>query len=441
MPRRIGDHDHDQQVIGGVAASVAGISQTANRAALCAMEFIATYFSGQAEVVPDSLYVHAGCSKARYRCSSGANADLWHGIGQALKAGALNLTTRKTTSHLQEKRKDFFTAGDIDIYDFVGNHAADAFADRGASVPEESMRNAELGVSFLRSRATSIPKRMVEVQRIVSLRLGEAKAGHHRVRPAKREPQLQLLLENTDHQLDLKDGLYDIASLPAVISCTRCSQRSSRAGAARWLKAGFCQALSSSFSFTASGQAQVVRRQQQKQQQEQQPRGRRGDLHSSHILMFRGGIWWCGVCGGYSANSGERITTRILRARCRRQPTTAGHYALRRLSRGQTPRPYLQWTHQLAENPDFIIIPKVRLRHKTTLGLEDCVTPVGNLANAPVEQQQEFGDENPFGHMQAGIDSDLEYFPAMPHDVDFQFKMQGRPHLIFSHGQQGVDFR
>ena len=68
----------------------------------------------------------------------------------------------------------------------------------------------------------------------------------------------------------------------------------------------------------------------------------------------------------------------------------------------------LQWTHQLADNPDLIIILKVRLRHKTTLGLEDCVSPVGNIANAPVEQQQDFGDENPLGHLQAGIDSDSE---------------------------------
>ena len=107
MPRRKGDHDHDRQVIGGVAASVAGVSQTANRAALCAMEFIATYFGGHAEVIPDSLYVHAGFSNARYRHPTGATADLWHGIGQALKEGAVNITTRKTTTHLQEKRKDF----------------------------------------------------------------------------------------------------------------------------------------------------------------------------------------------------------------------------------------------------------------------------------------------------------------------------------------------
>ena len=106
------------------------------------------------------------------------------------------------------------------------------------------MRISELRGSSLGGRTTEILRRMVEVQRLISDKLGETKAGHGSVKPARPERMLTQLLQNTDHQLDLPDGLCSLDMLPPVLTCPRCKQRSSRCRAARWLTAGSCPALS-----------------------------------------------------------------------------------------------------------------------------------------------------------------------------------------------------
>ena len=115
---------------------------------------------------PDSKYVVTGFNgRLRHRSPTGPNADLRHAIYMALTDQHATLHVRKTTSRLEQKRKDFYTAPDIDLPDVAGNFAADSFADRAAEISAGDMGNANLGVSFLRARATAILKRLVEIQR------------------------------------------------------------------------------------------------------------------------------------------------------------------------------------------------------------------------------------------------------------------------------------
>ena len=100
-----------------------------------------------------------------------------------------------------------------------------------------------------------------------------------------------------------------------------------------------------------------------------------------------------------------------------RVPTRAGHNALNRLAKGLTPRRYMQWTDKLAENPDINIVPKVRLRQKTTLGASDCSNNAERAIDCLISEAQEDAQkevahfasddiEDPFGHLNGGIDSD-----------------------------------
>ena len=111
-------------------------------------------------------------------------------------------------------------------------------------------------------------------------------------------------------------------------------------------------------------------------------RAERNDLDPSHSLFYHCGIWWFGRCGAYSANAGNRICTRLLRVPCSGHASEAGRYALRRLERGQTPRPHLRWREDALEGADFTIIPGVRLRSKCTLTLHDCENSPAAAASA-----------------------------------------------------------
>ena len=136
MRKRSLDFVRDVEILGGVSATVASVSQTSNRAAVLALEFIADRFYGKTEIVPDSLNLVSGSNqKRRHLVPQGANADVWHSVGQKLKLTQPHVSIRKTTSHLEQKRADFHIAMDIVERDYLGNAAADAYADRGSSIP------------------------------------------------------------------------------------------------------------------------------------------------------------------------------------------------------------------------------------------------------------------------------------------------------------------
>ena len=145
-------HKDSDQLLGGIAGTIEGVAQTSNRAALLALEFALDRFRGDLEIVPDSKYVVDGINrKKRHMIPVGANPHIWHSIGQKLLQHQQNLIVRKTTSHLEEKRKHFYTMEHLDHWDFPGNAAVDAFADRAATLAGSNMASAELGLAFARA--------------------------------------------------------------------------------------------------------------------------------------------------------------------------------------------------------------------------------------------------------------------------------------------------
>ena len=64
----------------------------------------------------------------------------------------------------------------LDHRDFLSNAAADAFADRAATLAGSNMASAELGLSFLRGRCFMILKCLVEIHRAILLKLDAGRA-------------------------------------------------------------------------------------------------------------------------------------------------------------------------------------------------------------------------------------------------------------------------
>ena len=133
-------------------------------------------------------------------------------------------------------------------------------------------------------------------------------------------------------------------------------------------------------------------------------------FHSSHHMMYKGGIWWCSKCGSFSVRSGDRVTARLLKGRCAGHPAVAGAYQLRRLRRGRPPRPNLSWTEDIS--PDAKWIPKHRLRAKTSLhsspppavqSQQQQLAPGVALpcdTQEAQEPQDQFAEQDPFGFAQ-----------------------------------------
>ena len=390
-------HKGSSQLLGGIAGTVEGVSQTSNRAALLALEFALDRFRGHVEIVPDSKYVVDGVNlRKRHLFPSGANSDIWHGIGQKLRDNQQTLVVRKTTSHLEQKRKDFYTMEHLDERDFLGNSAADAYADRAATIAGSGMASAELGLSFLRGRCTKLLKRFVEIQRAISLKLGTAKSGMIRVKPPPRIPLLLKLLAETDHTLDFDRSVTSYSQVPAVIKCRCCCQSVTKPNLSKWLKSGRCPAASQQVVFGAAGGTKVWAN--------SSPSIVVAGFHSSHLLMYRSGVWWCSRCGAFSQATGARLTARLLRQRCSGHPTASGSYQLRRLAKGQTPRPHVQWQHDADTVPPAALVPARRLRRKTAPALTfvqstDEHAEHHELDGASLDARDDLFDEDPFGHL------------------------------------------
>ena len=406
LRRRTGSLQHDVEFVGGVAGTVEGASQTANRAAVSALEFICRRGAGHIEVGPDSKYVVTGFNgRLRHRSPTGPNADLWHAIYMALTDQHATLHVRKTTSRLEQKRKDFYTAPDIDLPDFAGNFAADSFADRAAEISAGDMGNANLGVSFLRARATAILKRLVEIQRVVSLRLEEDTSSLARPVVVPRAPLLARLLQTTSHTLVMPNSAFGLDDLPPTLRCSVCLQHASRPNFAGWLRKSVGQGSAhKQRAFCSAGANTVVTG-------HSSLRAGRADSDSSHLIMTRGGIWWCGKCGAFSADSARRITTKTLKAGCTGRPTNARAYALRRLWKGLPPRPSMAWRDDddgcgKEQQETILPRPRYRIRSKQRQAFLNCLSENDDPPPPALQEQSMIpfgGEEDPFGHMLEGI--------------------------------------
>ena len=125
------------------------------------------------------------------------------------------------------------TPTDIDNIDYIGKAAADAFADKGAALTattSATTASAALGIDFLRGRATKVLKRLVEIQRAISIRLDEVKSGLRRPKPEPRNPLLLTLLHGADDVFALTQDIYIPDQIPPLLCCLRCKGSAPHAG-------------------------------------------------------------------------------------------------------------------------------------------------------------------------------------------------------------------
>ena len=88
--------------------------------------------------------------------------------------------------------------------------------------------------SFLRGICNKILRRMVEIQRHVSVKMYETKSGMVRLKPPPRIPMLNKLIANTDHALDFKLVVDHIDKVPPVVRCLKCFESVSKPNLCRW---------------------------------------------------------------------------------------------------------------------------------------------------------------------------------------------------------------
>lgn len=244
-----------------------------------------------------------GHSMGAHLTSGLANDDLWEEWWAVLLARQHPVSLTKVKAHAT---KDHLLLGTTTRMHLLGNCMADLVAGHGADQNQfPAAYVAE--VQLLGQQANLVMDRICaafslhwafqgnDVQ--VGKQLGIASAG--------RSPQHRAARAG-----------HALVRCTRGWKCTSCMLTTSKANFAAWVRGGPCKGP------PKLGQA---------------PPAQMG-LHLSHSIMYMRGIWWCQACGAFAIT-----VARTLRSACTRVPTYSGHAALKRLAKGLTPVPRLEW--------------------------------------------------------------------------------------------------
>jgi len=389
--------------LGGLAGDTPGDFQTPPRACLEAFLYALRTTVGKLVVKPDASYLVDGFSAKRYLAPDGANADLWHAIGQELNNRQQEVEVIKVDAHLSQ---DMVVQGLVDIEDFHGNLMADALAAIGAGIHEVP--------AAIVTEQRALDKRTWRVlQRLVAVNLHflsnvPARAGALRPRREKlARSALQRAFADADHDFGSLQCPKRIAHLPTRVTCSCCGQGASKKGMLQWLRQKKCSGPMVPSTTHGAEVSRPVRG--------STVRVGRSDLHMSHGLRHRLGLWWCGTCGFYTTagNASQKSSAKNLKKVCKGPALkgTAGRDYLDRIGLGKMPKRGLPWPNpahctQWANDP-FAAAPRCRLNSKATLTLaeleaSDLPDPVNELDS--LEPVQGFEEEDPFDLGPAGFD-------------------------------------
>jgi len=297
-----------------------------------------------------------------------------------------------------DAHKDYGEAvvpGAMEFKDFMGNAMADCLAGAGASmaavphVIEEQQRIQD-------ARTYRVLKRLLAVN-MFFVKKCPARSGAQRPKRQKEaRTAFQRMMEDSGHDLGGLEGCRTIGQLPTTVACITCSQMTSRKTIKAWLKHAKCtgQALAS-----ATHGMDVAR-----PPKDAAVRIGRVDLHRTHLLHHRLGLWWCGACGYYTtaAGQGARSSAKLLRLPCRarggRPATGAGKGYLERIAMGKMPKSGLAWplpahATSLASDP-FAAFSKFRVATKSTVSLTELEDwnlpdPVHECDHSDPEEEQD----------------------------------------------------
>jgi ribonuclease HI len=365
----IREQDGDFVLTGGIAGSLAGAQQTANRAAVEALVFVLRFTRGHGTVKPDSKYIVDGFNGGRHRRPDGRNADLWSLVAEALDARGAGIEVVKVKAHIEQEEA---VRLDGDAWqDVIGNMNADGYAGQAAARARPNGTDDDLRVGAWDSRARKVLDRIVAVHRFAFGILEKQGRTVEFPRMAQPDTVLQRLGARSNHAFDCaKESFRFIKRLPRKVGCHNCGMVVSRSGVKEWLQQGVCPGLPLVASLPE--QPRICRSTATARV------GRRG-VHQSHVLTHYRGVWWCARCGSYSSLDADTDSkVRGLAKPCRGHCTTMGSVILRRLRRGLTPIAGMVWPlgpDELDVERDVNdALPCTRLRMKTTLTLADVPT-------------------------------------------------------------------
>ena len=391
---------------GGWAGDLPGEFQTAPRACLQAFIFALANTKGHLVVKPDASYLVDGFRERRFKTPDGTNADLWHEVGQLINTrprGVAGVEVVKVDAHI---KAEVVIAGGVDMDDYHGNVMADALAGHGASISAvpQAVVQAQAGLD---TRSWKILHRLVAVNMQMAKSCPKRSGEHKPKRQKQAKTHLQRLFDDSGHDFNGLQCPRRIRHLPTRLACGCCGQGSSKKTIKAWLKQSPCKGPM--IPSTTIG-CDAVR-----PQPDSIIRVGRADLHRSHLLRHRLGLWWCSSCGYYTTvgNAGKKSSAKNLKKECSREASGAGKDYLDRIALGKMPKKGLEWpqpmhTTQWAYDP-FDATPRFRLHQKSTLSLgqleaQDLPDPVDDLDLEGPVQEEPFEEEDPFALGQPGLD-------------------------------------
>jgi len=347
--------------IAGVAGTLPGLFQSTSRACLEAFIYILANSTGPLVVKPDASYLVDGFNSRRYQAPEGTNADLWHAIGLLMNNRTEDVQVLKVEAHVEDHR---VIDGDVDYYDFFGNHMADALASRGAKLHAVSSAIVQEQAS-MDARAWQVLKRLVAVNmhfvKTAPRRSGMSKPDRLPGMPT----MFQRLAQASGHTFDIPVP-RSAKKCPLRLKCKECLQGASRFVLKQWLKDRKCTGK----GVQGGGHGHEVH----KAQPNVAIRVGRVDLHRSHLLQHRLGLWWCAKCGYYTTYGSRKSSAKLLRKECREVAEGAGKDYLKRIQDGLMPKLGQSWPeprHTMSSpSLPFQAVSLVRLRSKTTVTLQ-----------------------------------------------------------------------
>ena len=314
------------QLIGGFTTPPPGEHQTVNRAELLPAILLAERTIGDILLHSDSLYVVQGFAEARHLHPYGANGDMWHRLGLAVRHRTGTFGITKVKAHQDVSDLDF--SHDYPTVHFVGNSYADALADYVAEADECVVPiDAVLDYQSLVKMHSRIMHRIIctHMGKFTTLPKRDLVPRGHRARLVPLTLRQRVERRNISHR--------DLVWSTHRVSCHTCSQASSIKDAIRWIT-GPCLV---SFVAQAPG-GDILRRNFPLQIGHH-------SAHPTHVLKHLHGFVYCDVCGYYATTSTQtRGKLEKLRYECNGPSRVgAGKDYLSRFRRGLPPKANLGW--------------------------------------------------------------------------------------------------
>ncbi len=301
-----------------------GQRQTVNRSELYALLDAVLATRGALRYTTDSMYVMNSWRSERYAMHTGSNHDLWQQLGKAMTdtgRAPEDIVLNWVPSHTDAN--EAIVNGTTEK-DWIGNHVADTFADKGAAEAQVDESTAAL-VQWLDEIAGQV------ITRITRATIDACERDPTSVRTRKQHKDdcnfagLRAAFESTAHRVPLRDRHFFRQSRYVCGRCRASCAAKPRGVLKTWLKSSCSAPAPTSACFLrATGAAPLHV-------------GNRV-VHSSHKVFWCSALtaWVCGACGarGGGGTVGRGYLQGLVKE-CPKRPTRMGAQNLRALQHQQ----------------------------------------------------------------------------------------------------------